>query len=338
MLGARERERVEVLALAEAARRTRGRARNLPLRLAVGPEHLHEHAVARKLARELHRLGDAAQRRLLERHTVDHHVDEVLDLLVERERLALEAHDLAVDAHAAETLFLQVGEQLGELALAAHHHGCHDDRLGAVALGETQDLVGHLVGGLLLDLAAAFGAVRHAHAREQQTQVVVDLSGGAHGGTRVLRRGLLVDRHRRRQTVDAVEVGLAHLTEEHARVAREALDVAALTLGVHGVERETRLARSRQSRDDHELVARDGHVDVLQIVLARTLDDDLALSHSNPVCPDQPCKRAHRPRRCPPPARHAFLVFRPVIVVQKSETMFAILKRAQRSGKRVTNG
>ncbi|MFR0869373.1 MAG: hypothetical protein ACLSGS_10390 [Adlercreutzia sp.] len=52
-------------------------------RLSVRPEHLYEHAAARQLAGQLHGLGDTACGGLLQRDAVDHHVDEVLDLLVQ---------------------------------------------------------------------------------------------------------------------------------------------------------------------------------------------------------------------------------------------------------------
>ena len=49
--------------------------------------------------------------------------------------------------------------------------------------------------------------------------------------------------------------------------------------GIIHVERQRRLAAARQARDDHQLIARDGEVDVLEVVLAGTLDDDGVLSH-----------------------------------------------------------
>jgi hypothetical protein len=141
------------------------------------------------------------------------------------------------------------------LALAPEHHG--REHVGAPApCPRLHDLVGHLVGRLALDHAPALGAVRGAHARVQQAQVVVDLGDGAHRGAGVAARRLLVDGDGRRQAVDAVEVGLVHLAQEHARVAGEALNVAALPLGVDGVEGEARLARAREAGDDDELVAR----------------------------------------------------------------------------------
>ena len=277
VLGAREGQREQMLSLPEAARGARGGAAALAEGLAVVAEHLHEHAPVGQLGGQLHRLGDAARGALLELDAVDHHVDEVLDLLVEGARLAVQAHHLPVDAHAGEALVGQIGEELGELAFAPRDDRRHDDRLGPGR--ERQDGVGHLVGGLLHDGAPAFRAVRHTHAREQQAQVVVDLGGRAHRGARVAAGGLLVDGHRRRQAVDAIEVGLLHLAQEHAGVAGEALDVAALALGVHGVEGEAGLAAARQAGDDHQLVARDRHVDVFEVVLACAFDDDGVLAH-----------------------------------------------------------
>ena len=160
----------------------------------------------------------------------------MLDLLVQGDGLARELHDFAIDAHAGEALLRKVGEELRELALAARNYGRHDDCASAFIGGECKDIVGHLVGRLLLDDAPALRAVRDAHARKQKAQVIVDFSRGAHGGARVFRGGLLVDGDRRGQAVDAVEVGLAHLAQEHTRIARKAFHIAALALSVHGVE------------------------------------------------------------------------------------------------------
>jgi hypothetical protein len=92
---------------------------------------------------------------------------------------------------------------------------------------------------------------------------------------RGLRRGgLLLDRDGRRQALDQVDVRLAHQLEELAGVGRQALDVAALALGVDRVERQRRLARARQAGDHHQLAARNVDVDALEIVLARATHAD----------------------------------------------------------------
>ena len=121
---------------------------------------------------------------------------------------------------------------------------------------ELADVVDDLLHALPGDGPPAVGAVRVADAGVQQAQVVVDLGDRADGGPRVARGRLLVDGDRRREALDAVHVRLVHLAEELARVGREALDVAALALGVDGVEGERRLARAGEAGDDDEAVAR----------------------------------------------------------------------------------
>src|SRR5688572_6665054 len=119
-------------------------------------------------------------------------------------------------------------------------------------------------------------AVRLSDAREEQPEVVVDLRDRADGGPRVAGRSLLVDRDRGREALDEVDVRLLHLTQELPRVRRKRLDIAALAFGVDRVERERRLPRSGEAGDDHHLVPRDLDVDVLEVVLARTLDVDVS--------------------------------------------------------------
>ena len=125
------------------------------------------------------------------------------------------------------------------------------------------------------DRLAAVVAVGLADPRPEQAQVVVDLGDGADRRARVARGRLLVDRDRRREPLDRVDVGLLHLAQELARVGRQRLDVAALALGVDRVEGEARLARAREPGDDDQRVARQLDVDALEVVRAGARDDDL---------------------------------------------------------------
>ena len=139
---------------------------------------------------------------------------------------------------------------------------------------QREDRVDDLLHRLLLDRPAAVGAVRPAGAGEEQAQVVVDLGDGADGRARVAAGALLVDRDRRREALDVVDVRLLHLAEELARVGGERLDITTLTLGVDRVEGERGLAGAGQAGDHDELVARDRDVDVLEVVLAGAANDD----------------------------------------------------------------
>ena len=94
-----------------------------------------------------------------------------------------------------------------------------------------------------------------------------------------MRGRLLLDRDRRRQALDVVDVGLLHHAQELARVGRQRLDVAALAFGVDGVERERGFAGTGQAGDHDQLVARQVEIDVLQVVRPRAADADEVHRH-----------------------------------------------------------
>ncbi len=202
---------------------------------------------------------------------VDHDIDVVREFLVERWRLG-ELMEGAVDLDALKALLEVLGELLLVLALAAAHD--RRQQIEPCALGQRQHAVDHLRDDLALDRQARGGRIGHADARPEQSHVVVDFGDGADGGARVLRGGLLLDRDRRRQAVDLVDIRLLHHLEELPRIGRQRLDVAALALGVDGVERERGFAGAGQAGEHHELVAGNLDVDVLQIVFARATDRD----------------------------------------------------------------
>ena len=136
-------------------------------------------------------------------------------------------------------------------------------------------------------IAWPFGQCGMADPGEQQPQVVVDLGDGADRRARVAAGALLVDRDGRREPVDLVDVGLLHLPEELPGVGAQALDVAALALGVDRVEGEAATCRAGQAGDDDQAVARERDVDVLEVVLAGAANDDLILGRrrsSNQQC------------------------------------------------------
>ena len=205
---------------------------------------------------------------------VDHHVDVVLLGLLQRRQLGgLDDAPLSAgraDAKAHEALRLHLREQVDEFALAVAHHRRqhHQPRVQR----QRERGVDHLADVLRLQRQPVVGTERRAGAREQQAQVVVHLGDRAHRGARVVRARLLLDADRRRQALDQVDVGLVHQLQELPRVRRQALDVAALALGVQRVEGEARLARARQTGDHHQRPLGDVEVDVLQVVCAGTAD------------------------------------------------------------------
>src|SRR5207244_13188459 len=84
---------------------------------------------------------------------------------------------------------------------------------------------------------------------------------------------------RRREPGDRVDIGLLHHLQELPRVRGERLDVAALALRIDRVEGKARLPGPGEPGDADEGVARQPDGDVLEVVLARAVDDQLVGSH-----------------------------------------------------------
>ena len=231
--------------------------------------------------RGLERVGEPALDAGAADEPVDDHLDGVV-LVPGESAAAAEIDDLAVDPGPRVALLRQLLEHPVVLALAAADHG--REHLEPGAFGQLEDAVDDLLRRLARDHPSALGAVRHADARVEQPEVVVDLGDGADGGSRVARRRLLVDRDRRRQALDEVDVGLVHLPEELARVRRQRFDIAALSLRIDRVECQRRLPRTREPGEDDQLVARQLEIDVAQVVLACSSDPDRS-THSGPGYP-----------------------------------------------------
>ena len=137
----------------------------------------------------------------------------------------------------------------------------------------------HLMGGANRERLAAQRAVRRPHRGEQHPQVVGDIGHRADGRAGIGADGLLIDGHDRRQTVDEIDVRLFQLADEPLRERRHRRQQAPLSFGIDRVEGERRLAGPAHAGDDDQLVARNLHVDVLQVVLACPVNLD-GRSHS----------------------------------------------------------
>src|SRR5258706_11049698 len=95
--------------------------------------------------------------------------------------------------------------------------------------------------------------------------------------------GLLLDGDRRAQAFDIIDVRPLHESEKLAGIGGKALDVPALALGIDGIECEARFAGARETGDHNQPVARHFHVNILQVMDASALNDELILFHLNPV-------------------------------------------------------
>src|SRR4030095_14773230 len=114
---------------------------------------------------------------------------------------------------------------------------------------------------------------------EEQSQVVVDFRGGGHRGTGIHPGTSLFDGDGGGETLDVIDIGLFHLVEKLSGVVGDAFDVLSLAFGVNRVEGQGGFARTAQTRDDHEFVARNLERQVFQVMLSRAADLDEFLSH-----------------------------------------------------------
>ena len=157
-------------------------------------------------------------------------------------------------------LFARIDRQRepdGHLARAARED-CLEDRVHAVPR----------------DLGSALAADRLPHAGEQEPQMVGDLGDGADGGAPCLRGGTLPDGERGGEAFDRVVIGTRQPFQELLGVGGDALDVATLSFGVDGVEGEGGFPRAADARDHGQGRAGEFHVDVLEVVLAGTVQPD----------------------------------------------------------------
>ncbi len=240
------------------------------LRRSLVGELDHGDAVG-ELERGLEAVGEAGGAVGTHHDAIDHDVDVVLDVLVEGWRFR-DLVERAVDLDPLEALLLQLGEVALELALPPARDRRQEIEPGA--FGQRQDAVDHLAHGLALDREPGRRRIGDADPRPQEPHIVVDLGDGADRGARIARGSLLLDGDRRRQPVDMIDVRLLHHVEELAGIGGERFHVAALALGIDGVEGEARFAGAGEAGDDHEPLARKIERDVLEVVLAGAADGD----------------------------------------------------------------
>lgn len=75
------------------------------------------------------------------------------------------------------------------------------------------------------------------------------------------------------------DIGLLHHFEKLARIGRQALDIAPLPLGIDGVKRKAGFARTRQSGDHDQGIARQVDIDPFEVVFPRAADGDFGERH-----------------------------------------------------------
>ena len=106
---------------------------------------------------------------------------------------------------------------------------------------------------------------------------IVNFRNGAHGGPGILSGGFLGNENRGTQAGNLVNIRLGKLPEKLSGETGEAFDVPPLPFGVQGVERQRRFSASAYAGEADEPVPRQNEINVPQIVLPGTFDDNVGL-------------------------------------------------------------
>ena len=219
----------------------------------------------------LHAVAQAVEVLFLHFQLVDDHLDVVIFVAIDLHS-AFDFLNFAIDADVEIALAPHRLEKLAIVALALSHERGEDvNRLFTIVV---ENHLLHLLLGVFHHFLARAVAVGRAGAGVEQSEIVVDFGGGAHGGARIFVRRFLLDADDGRQPRDFIYVGSLHVAQKIAGVGRKRLDVATLSLGENRVEGQRRLARAAQSGDDRERLAGNLHVDVLEVMDARSPNVD----------------------------------------------------------------
>jgi len=228
----------------------------------VALPHRRRHGLLQSLREVVLRLAKARG----EFHLIDHHLDIVVLVAVGFHALG-QFLNLPVYPYIKVALAPHALEEFAVVALTVADERSKDENLLAeIVLEDHRD---HLFLGIFHHFLPALIGVGRGGAGKEQAEVVVDLRGRSDRGSRILVRRLLLNGDDGGEPRDFVHVGALHIAQEIAGIGRESLDIAALALGIDGVESQRRFARPAQAGEDRERVAGNDDINILQIVDAR---------------------------------------------------------------------
>src|SRR5579859_1330972 len=160
-----------------------------------------------RFQRLLHRLRQPRAARFVVYQAVDHHVDGVLVVFVELGEFVQRIHH-AVHPGAGKTgAHVLLGNVLERAFFVGDYWRQYHQ---AGVFRQSRHLVHNILRRLARDRLAAYRAMRHANAGEQEAQIVVNFGHRGNGAARVAAGGFLVDRNSRTEAVNLVDIRLFH--------------------------------------------------------------------------------------------------------------------------------
>ena len=230
--------------------------------LAAGDVHHYEGALAHAQGGS-HGTAHARVIALLGLEFVHNKLDKVGFVAVERLHIVKIADD-RVHPHLGVTLLAQLVEELAVVAFPPSHQ--RREQQAALAAEGFHYQLYYLGIGEAHHLLARQGRVGRGGLGVEKPQEVGHFGDGADGRAGIVARRFLFYGDDGAQTRNTLNLRLFKYAHKVFGIGREGVQVAPLPLGVDGVEGKRGLAASAQSRDYHELAARDVHVDVFQVM------------------------------------------------------------------------
>ena len=105
--------------------------------------------------------------------------------------------------------------------------------------------VDHVLNLLGLNRLARCRTVRGSGTGKQQPQIIIYFSDSPNRRARIFTGGLLLNRNRRTETANVIDVRLFHHIQKLARISRERFHIAPLPFGIDGVKRQRGFSRPR---------------------------------------------------------------------------------------------
>ena len=169
------------------------------------------------------------------KHPVDNDLDRMPSVLFKR-NLFLQPENLPVDTDAEKPLFSRLYQEIPELSLFPPHKGRKDFDLLSFEILEYA--LHDLVKRVPYDGFPAIGTIRDSYPAEDKPKVVVCLRYRSDRRTRVVRRSFLLDRYRRREAGNIIDIGFPLNAEKLPGVYGERFHITALSFRIEGIERQ----------------------------------------------------------------------------------------------------
>ena len=204
-------------------------------------------------------IRQTAAQAFLQYQAVHHQFNGVLLVLFRLNFLCQIIED-AIHPDTGKSLLPGIFKYLLMLTLFSPDDGRQHNKPGSFPQGFNP--VHNLINGLPVDLLSAFGAMGNTHSRPQQAKIIINFRHGAHGRPGILGSGLLVNRDRRRKTVNGIHIRFVHLTQKLPGIGRETFHIPALAFGIDGIKGKAGFSGTGETRKYHQFIPGNGKIHI----------------------------------------------------------------------------